>query len=283
VSPLRPLTLATATDGNHGRAVARMARLLGLQARVFVPADMARARRDAIQSEGAQLVVVDGTYDDAVARSAAEASDRCLVISDTSWPGYADVPRWVIEGYSTIFHEIDDQLAAQGIRGPDLVAVQIGVGALAAAAVTHFRRTERERRPKLAGVEPEGAACVLASMAAGRVVSIPGPHVSIMAGLNCGTPSEVAWPLVSRGLDVLVAVEDDWARRAMRDLAGVGVMAGETGAAGLAGLTALLTGPHAPATRAALGIDDSSSALVICTEGATDPEAYRRIVGESPA
>src|SRR5665809_17946 len=205
LAPHRPLTLAAATDGNHGRAVARMAKLLDLSARIFVPAGTAAARIEGIESEGATCEVVDGTYDEAVARSAREAGERCLVISDTSWPGYEDVPRWVIEGYSTIFWEIDDQLSDHGDDGPDLVVIQIGVGALAAAAVRHFRSGVRSP-PRMLGVEPEVSACVLASMEAGGIVTIPGPHDSIMAGLNCGTPSVFAWPLVSRGYAAYLAI-----------------------------------------------------------------------------
>jgi diaminopropionate ammonia-lyase len=280
--PLRPLTLTTATDGNHGRAVAHMAALLGFQARIFVPAGTAEARIQGIASEGATVVVVDGTYDDAVERAAAEASDRCLVISDTAWAGYEDVPRWVIEGYATIFAEIDEALAARGASGPDLVAVQIGVGALAAAAVAHYRRPGVAPVPRLVGVEPVRASCVLASMEAGRLITIPGPHDSMMAGLNCGTPSTVAWPALAGGIDLFAAIDDEWVPRAMRDLAADGVVAGETGAAGVAGLTALLTGPQADDLRAALAITSATQALVICTEGATDPAAYQRIVGKAP-
>jgi len=133
LAPLRPLTLSAATDGNHGRAVAHMARLLGFESRIYVPAGTAQARIDAIASEGARVEVVDGTYDEAVARSALDASERCLVISDTSWPGYEEVPCWVIDGYSTIFWEVDDELARLGQEDPQLVIVQVGVGALAAA------------------------------------------------------------------------------------------------------------------------------------------------------
>lgn len=276
---LRPLALAAATDGNHGRAVARMAALLGFEARIFVPVGTATARIDAITSEGASCTVVEGGYDDAVVRSAQEASERCLVISDTSWPGYADVPRWVIEGYSTIFCEVDDQLAAGGLPAPDLVVVQIGVGALAAAMVGHYR-SALGGGPRLLGVEPLGAACVLESVAAGAPIVLPGPQDSIMAGLNCGTPSPVAWPRVSGGIDVFCAVSDDLARRAMRNLADAGVVAGETGAAGLAGLTALCTEPAGEAARAALQLGADSCVLVLCTEGATDPAAYRDIVGK---
>ena len=270
LAPLRLLTLTCATDGNHGRAVARMARLLGFSARILVPADMAPARIDAIAGEGADVVRHDGTYDEAVARSAREVDDRTLVISDTSWPGYEEVPRWVIEGYSSIFWEIDDALAALGEPGPDVIAVQIGVGALAAAVVRHVRRPENPERPFILGVEPTRAACALASIEAGEIVELPGPHDSIMAGLNCGIASPVAWPLVSRGIDAFIAVEDERARTAVRALAGEGIVAGECGAAGLAGL---MTWQDAFGGGLA-----GKRALVITTEGATDPEAYRRII-----
>jgi len=278
LEPHRPLTLAAATDGNHGRAVARMAKLFGLSARIFVPAGTATARIEGIESEGATCEVVDGTYDEAVERSAREAGERCLVISDTSWAGYEDVPRWVIEGYSTIFWEIEDQLSERREAAPDLVVIQIGVGALAAAAVRHFRR-EGGQALHMVGVEPEQSACVLASMEAGRLVTIPGPHDSIMAGLNCGTPSEVAWPLVSHGFDAYVAVPDERAREGMRALARVDVVSGETGAAGVACLLELLDEPDA---RGRLGIDENTTALVLSTEGATDPAAYEAIVGTRP-
>ncbi|HKH09718.1 MAG TPA: diaminopropionate ammonia-lyase [Rubrobacter sp.] len=274
IAPLLPLTLAAATDGNHGRAVARMAKLLGLGARIFVPAAMAPARIEAIESEGAEVVVVRGTYDEAVARSAEEASERCLVISDTSWQGYEEVPRWVIEGYSTILWEVDDEFARRGEEGPTLVVVQIGVGAFAAAVARHFRSSGVSPRPKILGVEPVGAACALASAEAGGLVHLPGPHDSIMAGLNCGSPSVVAWPAVSKGVDLFVEIEDHWAREAMRMLAGAGVVSGETGAAGLAGLLAVAR----EGDRGALGLTGEARVLVFNCEGATDPGAYRRIL-----
>lgn len=266
-------SLAAATDGNHGRAVARMARLLGLQASIFVPAGTASARIEGITSEGATCEVVDGTYEDAVARSAEAATYECQVISDTSWEGYRDVPRWVIEGYSTIFNELDVQLA----QAPDVVFIQMGVGALAAAAARHYR--SRAQGPKMIGVEPDHAACILASMEAGEIVTIPGPHDSIMAGLNCGTPSVVAWPHVSRGYDVYLAVGDELAEEGMRLLAGEGLVAGETGAAGLAGLLEVAGGE----LKDRLGLGAGSTVLLLCTEGATDPIAYERIVGRPPS
>jgi diaminopropionate ammonia-lyase len=271
--------LVTATDGNHGRAVAHVAALFGFAARIFVPAGTAQARIDGIASEGAIVEVVDGTYDDAVTLAAREANDHSLVISDTSWPGYEQIPQWVMEGYSTILWEIDDALGRRGERNPDLLPVQCGVGALAAAVVRHYR-AGRAAQPKILSVEPLRAACMLASMEAGQIVTMPGPHDSIMAGLNCGRPSILAWPIVSNGIDAFIAISDERAREAMRALARVGIVAGETGAAGLAGLIELLTGEAGAQRREALGMDEKSRALVLVTEGATDPVSYRQIVGE---
>jgi diaminopropionate ammonia-lyase len=278
LEPLQPLTLAAATDGNHGRAVARMAALLGAGAEIHVPKGMADARIAAIEGEGARVTVVDGDYDATVAAAAATAGERRLVIADVAWPGYERVPAWVIEGYATIFWEVDDQLAALGAGGPDVVVVPVGVGALAAAAVRHYRRGGLRRGPRLIGVEPLGAACVLRSLAADGIVTVPGPHRSIMVGLNCGTPSLVAWPVLRAGLDAVVAVGDERARRAVRDLAAAGIVAGETGAASLAGLAEVTTGPDAEEVRRAFGIGADARVLLLCTEGATDPDAYRRIL-----
>ena len=266
LAPLGPLTLVAATDGNHGRAVAHMAKLLGYSARVLVPAGTAAARIDAIEREGAPVTVVDGTYDDAVRASAALAADDVLVVSDTSWEGYTEVPLTVIEGYETIFAEVDAQLAD---APPEVVVVPMGVGALAAATVHHYAA-----RATVVVVEPLSAACGLRSAEAGRPVEVPGPHDSIMAGLNCGMVSIIAWPVVSAGVDAFVTVDDAAAEQAMRDLDAIGVVAGETGAASLAGLRAAV----------AAGLDGlhGKRALVLCTEGATDPVAYARIVGHAP-
>ena len=234
-------TLTCATDGNHGRAVARVARWLGLGAIVFVPADMAPARRAAIADEGAEVRVVDGTYDEAVERAAALAGPDVLVVQDT---GDGDVPAWVIDGYGTIGAEIDAE--------PELVAVQIGVGSFAAAMVRRFAGA------RIVGVEPADAACALASADAGAPTNVPGPHMSVMAGLNCGRVAPAAWPTISRGIEAFAAIEDRWARTAVHLLAADGVTAGESGAAGLAGLLAF---------RAEL--DLPPSVLVINTEGST--------------
>src|SRR5215210_6351439 len=256
LEPLRPLSLVAATDGNHGRAVARVARLLGL---------------------GAKIIVVDGTYDEAVERSAEEAGERRLVISDMSWPGYERIPSWVIEGYSTMLWEIDDELERRNEAGPDLVVVQVGVGAFAAAVARHFRSPGASPRPKLMSVEPASADCLLESVEAGSIVSVPGPHDSIMSGLNCGRLSLVAWPTASRGIDLLVAIDDEPTHEAMRLAADSGVVSGETGAAGLGGLLEILRTGGAEVRRT-LGIGGETRVLLFNCEGATDPDAYRRVM-----
>ncbi|AZI42614.1 diaminopropionate ammonia-lyase [Deinococcus psychrotolerans] len=272
---LPPVTLVAATDGNHGRAVARMAHWLELGAQILVPSDMAAARQNAIRSEGADVEVVDGSYDQAVSAAAKLADDTHLVISDTAWEGYQRVPAWVIAGYGTIFGEIDQQLAALGAGQPSAVAAQMGVGSLAAAVIQHYRAAESTH---VLGVEPTQADCVLRSLEAGQLTEVAGPHRSIMAGLNCGNTSPLAWPLLQGGLSASVAVPDARAEDAMRLLAASGVVSGESGAAGLAGFLELLSGRH-PAAAAALSLTQDSSLLIISTEGATDPETYRRIVG----
>jgi diaminopropionate ammonia-lyase len=303
---LGPLRLVAATDGNHGRAVARMARLLGLSATILVPEGTAEARIDGIASEGAEVVVVPGTYDDAVTMSAGMASERDLVVSDTSWPGYQDVPGWVIEGYSTIFAEIEAQLAvpddgegADGeaddpaddgvevthdgvaVRGSavvDVTVVPLGVGALGASAGACLRAGRGPGDgPLLIGVEPATAACVAAAVEAGHLVEVPGPHRSIMAGLNCGLASMLALPTVTAAFDAFVAVDDDRCRAAMCALAEAGMDVGETGAAALAGLMAVVD-EH----RAELPIPEQATVLLLATEGVTDPANFERIVGRPP-
>lgn len=265
----KPITFAAATDGNHGRAVAHIARLLGTTATIVVPANMVPARIAAIEAEGATIERVSGGYGEAVARSAALASATCEVISDTSWPGYEAVPRWVIDGYGTMFAEI----SAQAPEPPTHVLVPVGVGALAAAALA--AAATMTPRPRVIGVEPDAADCVLRSLRAGTPITLPGEQGSIMAGLNCDTPSPVAWDALRAGLDVVLSIPDDAARTAMRVLADHGVVAGETGAAALAGLLALAGSPLWDE----LGLGDNAVVLALMTEGATDPAAWQTITG----
>ena len=265
-------TLTTATDGNHGRAVAHVARLLGLPARITVPAGTARARVAGIASEGAGVEVHAGSYDDAVRAVAREAAadPAHVLVSDTSWPGYETIPAAVAAGYGTIFAEAHAQLAAAG--GPDgfdVALVPTGVGAFASRAVECLAGTGCA----VVTVEPVVADCVRRSLVAGAPVVIPGPHDSIMAGLNCGEVSRVAWPVLRAGVRAAVAVTDDQAREAMRTLDAAGIASGESGAAALAGALALA----ADEAGAAL-LGPGATVLLLDTEGVTDPDAYAAIV-----
>jgi diaminopropionate ammonia-lyase len=270
------LVFVTATDGNHGRAVARVARLVGVPARVFVPAVIRPPVIAAIESEGAQVIQVAGDYDEAVAAASgwARAHPGAELIQDTAWPDYQQVPAWIAEGYSTLFAETDDQLAAAGAAPPALVVVPVGVGSLALAAVAHYRAAgapPREPaaplrdRTALLAVEPDTAACLLASLHAGAPVSVP-TAATIMAGLNCGTVSTAAWPYLRAGLDAAVAVSDAAARRAVADLAAAGICAGPSGAASLAGARAVLTGPASASRRDILAAGPDSAVVLLNTE-----------------
>jgi len=273
-----PRGLVTATDGNHGRGVARVAAWLGIGCEVFVPAGTAPARVDGIESEGASVKVTGGDYDDAVAEAAARASEDTWLIQDTAWPGYERIPSWIVDGYGTIMEEMEEQLVSTGSRSPGLVVVQIGVGSLAASVIRHFRSTRPRRTTVIAGVEPEGAACAFESVRAGAPVSVPGPHRSVMAGLNCGTLSTLAWPVIRDGADILVTVTDDEAFEAMRMLAGDGIVSGESGSAGLAGAAALLGDESARVALESMGMGPQPDVMLISTEGVTDPVLYRRVV-----
>jgi diaminopropionate ammonia-lyase len=263
------ITLVTATDGNHGRAVARVARMRGVRAHILVPAGTAPARIDGIASEGAQVEVVDGSYDDAVRKAAAMADDTHVVLSDTSWPGYEDVPRWVVEGYETIFREAGEQL---GGAVPDVALIPIGVGSLAVAAAAHWPGES----PRLVGVEPTSAACALESIEAGEPVSVPGPHDSIMAGLNAGSVSELAWPVLRDRFDAFCTIDDSWAEEGMRRLAAIGVNAGEVSGGTVGAALAMCADEDA---RAAAGIGADSTLFLLLTEGVTDPANWERVVG----
>jgi diaminopropionate ammonia-lyase len=245
-----------------------VARLRGIAAHILVPAGTAQARIDGIAGEGAHVEVVDGSYDQAVERAAGMADATHVVLSDTSWPGYEDVPRWVVEGYETIFREADVQLAGEL---PDVAFIPIGVGSLAVAAARHWPSS----RPRLVGLEPVSAACALESIKAGEPVTVPGPHDSIMAGLNAGTVSQLAWPVLRDRFDAFCAIDDSWAEDGMRRLAAAAMRAGEVSGGTVGAALALCEDDHA---RAALGIEEHSTLFLLLTEGLTDPDSWRRVV-----
>ncbi len=261
--PTGPPSLVAATDGNHGRALARVARWFGCSARIFLPRAAPPGRVASIRAEGATIVVVDGSYDDAVEAAANWSDGRSLLIPDTARSTDDVVPRWICEGYSTLFWEIDEQLSELGEGQPDLVLIQIGVGSLAGAAVAHYRREGMCPVPTLVGVEPASSACVLESARAGEFRAVPGPHNSVMDCLNAGKASRTTLPALLDGFDAFLAVGDDRVWACVEELTRAGVVSGTTGAAGLVGLHEFRQ------------VDGSgSSALVINTEGNADPGGY---------
>jgi diaminopropionate ammonia-lyase len=254
-----------------------MARQMGARVTVFVPSNMVLRRVQNIHKEGAEVRIVDGTYDDAVRRCAAESHARgWQVVADTGYPGYLEIPQWVVDGYQTLFGEYEEQRAEQRLQPPDVVMAQAGVGGLLCAAVNHFRT--RGELPLLVSVEPEAAAGLLESIASpgGRPATAKGAQNSIMAGLNCGEVSLTAWPAIRRGVDWFIAIEDAFALEAVRRLQDSGIAAGESGAAGLAGLLALCGDPRFAEVKSRLGLRKESRVMVINTEGSLEAPTHVR-------
>jgi diaminopropionate ammonia-lyase len=262
-----PLTIVTATDGNHGRAIARFARGMGHASTVFVPRGVHPSAVAAIRSEGALVVDVDGSYDDAVAEAdRLGRSSGCVLVQDTAWDGYEEIPQWIVDGYGTLFAELDGQLAGAGVDRPGLVVVPTGVGSLLQAALTHYRQPGEGAAAAIVSVEPANAACVHASLAAGRRVTVP-TGVTTMAGLNCGTVSTLAWPAISAGLDAALVTDDAASAAATASLAELGVDAGPCGAAPLAALRGVVGGPDAETFRRHVALSSAATVVLLVTEG----------------
>ncbi len=270
------VTLVTASDGNHGRAVARFARLSGQAATILVPHGVHPRAVDAIGAEEARVVRVDGNYDDAVHAAAALAGEADhILVQDTARDGYVEVPGWIVDGYATLFAEIDEQLVAAGNGAPDLIAIPTGVGSLLQAGLSHYRRSITGPDTAVVAVEPDTAASVFASIASGRPVTVDTAE-TVMAGLNCGTVSPLAWPAITAGLDAALVTNDADTIRAATDLAGLGVDAGPCGAAPLAALRTVLGGPDAEAFRRQVGLTPTSTVVMVVTEG-TAANPVRRV------
>ncbi|KAK7512899.1 tryptophan synthase beta subunit-like PLP-dependent enzyme [Phyllosticta citriasiana] len=268
--------LVTCTDGNWGRAVARMARLLALPARIFVPNTMDIPTRDKIASEGADVRVVPGDYDAAIAVARRDADDALsqdapqpLLVMDTSWDGFEEIPSWVVDGYSTMLNETDHQLAALGLsQHPTCVIASVGVGSWAQAVVLHYKGKNSEEAQtttttRVVAVEPTTAACLQTSLRADRIVPITTDD-TIMCGMNCGTVSSLAWPVLRAGVDASVLVSDGESHVATADLHALGVDCGPCGAAPLAALRRLLKDERAAA---ALGLGPDAVVVLFSTEG----------------
>lgn len=274
-------TFACATDGNHGRSVAWGAARLGARAVIFVHRGVSEGRVAAIAGYGAEMVRVDGGYDDSVGEAARVAAhEGWTVVSDTSWEGYERIPGLVMQGYTAIADEALAQLPAP----PTHVFVQCGVGGIAAAIAGHLAERLGPARPRFVVVDPARAACMFGSARAGRPVKAAEGEATVMAMLDCLEPSPLAWRVLSRVADGFMTVDEEEAIAVMRRLAmplpgDPAIVAGESGGVGLAGF---LAAAEDAAIREALGLDGGSRVLVVVTEGATDPEVWARHLGFAP-
>jgi diaminopropionate ammonia-lyase len=272
-----------ASEGNHGRAIARVAAENKLRAKIYVASATSSMRIQKIESEGAEVIVVDGNYDDAVRQAAHEARQHGWhVISDTSWPEYEKIPRWIMLGYTKLMTEAEMQWLPD--PPPDAILVQAGVGGLACAVVSWLCRTYGTKRPFVIVCEPASAACLLQSSRAGKPVALKGPFNTIMAGLRCGEMSPIAWPTLVTAVDAFVSIDDEQCTSAMRMLAypassDPAVVAGASGACGFATLLAILQDERLRPVREVSGVNVRSRILVINTEGATDLELYLQVIG----
>jgi diaminopropionate ammonia-lyase family len=288
-------TVVCASEGNHGRAVARAAREAGCQARVYMAADAAPARVEAIAGEGATVVRVDGSYDDAVRRLSADAAAHgWTIVSDTSWDGYERIPRLIMLGYTRMMDEIAAALRSESSASsaaPDALAssafdsvfVQGGVGGLLCgiASWCAFHAPSRA----VVSVEPTTAACLLASARAGRPTAVDGPLATTMAGLRNREVSPLAFDSIRSTVSAYLAIDDVWAHEAMRTLAhpdagDPAIAAGASGSAALGGLLAVCGEPSLQPVRDRLRLGPASRVLVLVSEGVTDPVLWREVTGE---
>ena len=272
------MTVACATDGNHGRSVSQGAQLAGAKAVIFVHSTVSAARVAAIASFGAQIVRVEGTYDDTVAEAARMCAERgWIVVSDTAWPGYERIPALVMQGYTAIVSEALRQMP----EPPTHLFIQAGVGGVAAALAGHLAVLLGKRRPTVVVVEPARAACIYETARAGRPVKVAHGEPTVMAMLECYEPSLVAWRILTRVADAFMTIDEDDAVDVMCRLARPAsgdpcIVAGESGGVGLAGLIGTAGDPD---LRAAIGLDRRSRIFAVNTEGATDREIYLRLTG----
>ncbi|OGV43454.1 MAG: diaminopropionate ammonia-lyase [Lentisphaerae bacterium GWF2_57_35] len=282
------LVFAAATDGNHGRGVAWAATNLGFESVIYVHKHTSQPRIKSIEKNGGRVVVVDGTYDDAVRQASVDAEmNGWQVISDTSWEGYSDIPKWVMQGYASLFSEAQEQLSAQGLAKPTHVFVQAGVGALAAATIGFYYQLFGAERPRTVVVEPSKAACLYESALRGdgQPHHFDGELNTIMAGLACGDPSPLAWKLLWDCADFFAVCPDYVAAKGMRvyavPLAGDPfIVSGESGAVTLGALLFTMQSEEGSALRERLQLGPDSQILLINTEGNTDPDDFRRVVWE---
>ena len=282
-------TFFTATDGNHGRGVAWAANKLGQKAVVHMPKGSSKARFDNIAKEGATVTVEEVNYDDCVRMAAAEAArtKNGVIVQDTAWDGYEEIPAWIMQGYGTMASEAAEQLRQCEVNRPTHIIVQAGVGSLAGAVTGYFANLYPDCPPKVIVVEAKAADCLYRGALAGdgNPRKVEGDLTTIMAGLACGEPNTISWDILRNHADIFVSCPDWVSAKGMRML-GVPVkgdptvISGESGAVGM-GLLAAATldeNDDYRELREAMGLDKYSQVLMFSTEGNTDPAKFRKVI-----
>ena len=280
-------TFFTATDGNHGRGVAWAAKRLGQKAVVRMPKGTTKTRFDNIAKEGAEVTIEEVNYDDCVRMAAAEAAktEHGIIVQDTAWAGYEEIPSWIMQGYGTLVLEADKQLKENCVDRPTHVFVQAGVGSLAGAVVGYFAHKYKENPPVMVVCEASAADCLYRSavQADGNLVNVTGDLQTIMAGLACGEGNTIGWDILKNHVTVFASCPDWMSAKATRIYANPlendpHIISGESGSVPLGLAYTALHDEDAKDLKEALKLDENSNILVISTEGDTDPVRYREIV-----
>lgn len=280
-------TFFTATDGNHGRGVAWAANKLGQKAVVHMPKGSTKTRFDNIAKENAKVTIEEVNYDECVRIAAAEAAEteHGVIVQDTAWEGYTEIPSWIMQGYGTMGSEALDQMAAYGIERPDVVILQAGVGCMAGAICAYIVNRFKDNPPKIVIAETAIAACLYQGAVAndGKYRIVDGDLQTIMAGLACGEPNIVCWEILKNHVSAFCACPDWVAAKGMRMLAAPvkgdpAVCSGESGAVGMGLIATIMKDPEYAELKDALELNENSKILLFSTEGDTDPEKYKSIV-----
>lgn len=280
------ITFVTATDGNHGRGIAWAAYQLGQKSVVYMPKGSSEIRLNNIRKEGAEASITDLNYDDTVRLASQKAIENgWILVQDTAWDGYEEIPTWIMQGYGTIMDEAVEQITEAGVDRPTHVFLQAGVGSFAASMLGYLVEKFGDQRPITGIVEPDKAACLYKSMniGDGKPHSVTGDLNTIMAGLACGEPSKTSWGILKDYAEIFVSCPDYVAARGMRILANpLGsdphVISGESGAVGVGLISLLAENELHEHMKTALNLNQDSKILIISTEGDTDPDHYRKVV-----
>lgn len=281
---LGEITFVTATDGNHGRGVAWAANQLGQKSVVYMPKGSSQVRLDNIRKEGADASIIDGNYDDAVRLSNEMAEKHgWVVVQDTAWEGYTNIPTWIMQGYGTIIDEAMDQLNKEGIEKPSHVFLQAGVGSFAGSIQGYLASKFGDDRPVTIIVEPDDANCLYKSSLSGKREIVSGHMPTIMAGLACGEPNTISYEILRDYADGYFSCPDYVAARGMRIMAAPlqgdpQIVSGESGAVGIGVTSLLMEREEYKSLKEDIGLNEDSIVLIISTEGDTDPQKYKDIV-----